>query len=959
MQHRTRWLISLILMVLIGLGATQMVRAGQRPPTPTPSIGHEGKTLLSALQDAYQARELDMDTYAYWLAVSVYEPDQLPAAFKHTRPEKDGTLALLLLRDMWPDLSPQVRERIQHLRNPWGTQRQSRPTLSGPEQVLLTDHFAIHYTLEGEDAISATDMDNNNLPDYVETVAQAAEHAWHVEVETLGWTPPPDDQGEGGDTRYDIYLKDMQYYGYTDPAGGFVGDNPKSPNRREQHAYYTYMVLENDYRGFTGLPVDLLRVSLAHEFNHALQFGYDGDEPAIWLYEGVATWMEDEVYDSINDNWQYLGTEQHTTNALFDRPEVCLNAQQNSQDTRPYSTWIFFRYISEHVGGPATVRGVWEQAIPYDGYDAVEHALQAQGRHLPDVFADYVVAAYLQLPCASVPDGYPYCFEEAPFRWKDHPLQMRVEGEIDWTGSPGTVRPVWGIQETAANIWRLRRRSDLPLLLKGTFPTDWHFRVRYVDHSSPPQVTDVPVTNGESILLLTGRESTTDDALIIVRTDIPNGGMCGYVTYRIQYEAGESTPTPTPSPSPTPTPTRGMPTPTPIPSPTPTPSPTPVHWPAEACADWVENGGFENSLTDPWVERGTEIIYDNREYPNVMAHSGTRAAWFGGYPNADDALYQDITLPSRADRLTLEFWTFMRTQAMDTPRHYLWARVEDLDGHVLEQAGLWHNLSPQGQWLRVRRDVTSYKGRTIRLMFQARTDASDDLTNFYVDDVALLACVRPPLVKNGGFEMGLEDWDVGGDQPVSVVTETVHSGEQAVLLGTPVPRVPQTSEAGWITQRIPVPAEMDKPTLHYWYRIFTNDIRDYSRFKVLLQDAEGKMHLLLDAGYDSPDNIPPDTPGYDMGWQEGANDLSPYRGTWVTLYFRNENTHPGTGTYASLGIWTYLDDIKVTDDAARGGEHRHMPLLLHGYTWPVPHQVWRPQPQTPWLAPLKAKVREK
>ena len=51
-----------------------------------------------------------------------------------------------------------------------------------------------------------------------------------------------------------------------------------------------------------------LKVTAAHEFFHAIQFAYDVDED-LWFMEGSATWVEDEVYDSINDNYQFLAVQ--------------------------------------------------------------------------------------------------------------------------------------------------------------------------------------------------------------------------------------------------------------------------------------------------------------------------------------------------------------------------------------------------------------------------------------------------------------------------------------------------------------------------------------------------------------------------------------------------------------------------------------------------------------------------
>ena len=51
---------------------------------------------------------------------------------------------------------------------------------------------------------------------------------------------------------------------------------------------------EGIFRNHT--PIQNLKVTLAHEFFHAVQFAYDIGEDT-WLMEGTATWMEDQVYD--------------------------------------------------------------------------------------------------------------------------------------------------------------------------------------------------------------------------------------------------------------------------------------------------------------------------------------------------------------------------------------------------------------------------------------------------------------------------------------------------------------------------------------------------------------------------------------------------------------------------------------------------------------------------------------
>ena len=67
-------------------------------------------------------------------------------------------------------------------------------------------------------------------------------------------------------------------------------------------------MLDNDYdpREFPGTtPQDDLEVTFAHEYNHILQFGYDAYQDA-WFAESSAVWMEDQVYDGIDDYLRYV-----------------------------------------------------------------------------------------------------------------------------------------------------------------------------------------------------------------------------------------------------------------------------------------------------------------------------------------------------------------------------------------------------------------------------------------------------------------------------------------------------------------------------------------------------------------------------------------------------------------------------------------------------------------------------
>ena len=121
-------------------------------------------------------------------------------------------------------------------------------------------------------------------------------------------------------------------------------------------------MLDNDFIGYGTAPTKALDVTAAHELFHAIQFAYDDAEDS-WFMEGTATWMEDEVYDSINDNLQFLAY----SPIRYPTAPVDLTS-----DFHRYGSWIFFKYASESLGRDV-VRRMWQLADA----TAARYSLQA------------------------------------------------------------------------------------------------------------------------------------------------------------------------------------------------------------------------------------------------------------------------------------------------------------------------------------------------------------------------------------------------------------------------------------------------------------------------------------------------------------------------------------------------------------------------------------------------------
>jgi hypothetical protein len=329
----------------------------------------------------------------------------------------------------------------------------SRPDLSGSPRTLDTEHFRIHYSDSGQDAVPAQDDDGNGHPDYVEHVARALEYSWAAEVDHFGWAPPPPDEGLGGDDRFDVYLADIfdeGNAGYVegDFDVGFFGDNPLT-SVVETRASSSYMALDNDYDGYNDSPVagvsllDYMRSTAAHEFSHSIQYGYDGDEPHDWLWEATATWIQDEVFDLVNDGNEALP-------AVFKSPDSCQLAyggENRVEDSDHwYGMWIFLRYVSENYGH-AAIREVWEATVDLDGYDAWDQALAGYDTDLESVFQDFAVALLLRN------------FDEG----ENYPV-VRLEASI---GFEENFQPLDGVGQLGLDYLGLEARDLLGITLTG------------------------------------------------------------------------------------------------------------------------------------------------------------------------------------------------------------------------------------------------------------------------------------------------------------------------------------------------------------------------------------------------------------------------------------------------------------------------------------------------------------
>lgn len=347
---------------LLPLGLLPGAEATESPSRAPLALPNVVPVAPDALTEALDEGQLSGAEYALHRARSVFTLGEVRQEFGEVE-RVDPHAATLILRDLalrLNSLEGEERElAVSILQRPsQGGSNDGYLEYTVPEQTIETPHFRIHYV---------TRTEHESTLAFATEVSLLMEEVWTKEVELYGWLPPKPDGGRGGDDRFDVYLGNVgahSIYGYCSTDPGQSGSSRHS-----------YCVLDN---GFTEFPnaEEAAKVTAAHEFHHALQFTYDSADD-YWLAEATATWMEDEVFDAIDDNYQYLRS------SSLARPQTPADTWTDYSDPRDpdtgfqYGQFIWMRYLSEKAADPAVIRNIWEETAKPGAYSllAIQNVL--------------------------------------------------------------------------------------------------------------------------------------------------------------------------------------------------------------------------------------------------------------------------------------------------------------------------------------------------------------------------------------------------------------------------------------------------------------------------------------------------------------------------------------------------------------------------------------------------------
>jgi hypothetical protein len=366
-----------------------------------PSTGKSGSlvpVVPDGLTRALEGGRVTEAQYSLLRAESLFAMHDVRARFGRVL-RTDRRLATLLLRDLAiriHQLSGAERKRaLAILARPDAGVGADPDGYSVPSEVTCPTNVCLHWVESSLDAPPLEDADLSGFPDWVETTAGVLEDVWQTEIVKYRFRPPKSDltsASHGPDGRLDVYLADVGddgLFGYcaTDDPDLLDGIYPPYDGS-------AYCVLDNDFSaaqfGTRSSGLVGLRVTAAHEFFHASQFSYDALED-LWFMESTAVWMEDEVFDNINDNRVYLRT---SSMAQGDVPI------DYGRAFFVYGNWIFIRFLSEYFGSrsaadPSIIRDAWGWADGSQGapdYYSIQSLAQVAHERDSDLswaFADF------------------------------------------------------------------------------------------------------------------------------------------------------------------------------------------------------------------------------------------------------------------------------------------------------------------------------------------------------------------------------------------------------------------------------------------------------------------------------------------------------------------------------------------------------------------------------------------
>jgi len=171
---------------------------------------------IDLIDRAYRNGEITHSEALNYKVTAVLRNESLPLQYRSKGIIKSGTMVLMEARLNKHLLTPE-NEKILSRGRAATIAEQYGSGITLQSYASPQGHFRIHFTTDNThgDAVPADDINGNGVPDYVERFATILDDVWKTEIEEMGYDAPPSDGTEGGDCLLDVYLADLDAYGYT------------------------------------------------------------------------------------------------------------------------------------------------------------------------------------------------------------------------------------------------------------------------------------------------------------------------------------------------------------------------------------------------------------------------------------------------------------------------------------------------------------------------------------------------------------------------------------------------------------------------------------------------------------------------------------------------------------------------------------------------------------------------
>lgn len=358
---------------------------------------------------------------------------------------------------------------------------------TGPHKIkaIDTEHFTLEYSV---DIAGGADADGDSVPDLVENLAHYAEFSWDKEVTELGFPDPleqyADYKKELNQSRIFLILDDVDFY----LLDGSVGVTSVLFDGS------LYMAVD------PSISNDLLKVTVAHEFLHVIQFSYQGDfigyDQDLNFAEQTAVAIEDYVFDEVDDYWNYL-------HHYFDYPDYSiLTGVVPEGSLFEYGLVIWPRFLVEYFDDwtilPQVVQVYFDEPVPdvWDSFEAYKEIIEGEyDSDMGEVYQDFSLWNYL-LSYYEEGENYPWPIIHATHDADELPLK-NMEPKADF------LPALFGTNYLQFNVDPSMWGKDIKFTFDKSVDIDLGVMVL------PETETAFKVDEGRATIFLTGYDSGT------------------------------------------------------------------------------------------------------------------------------------------------------------------------------------------------------------------------------------------------------------------------------------------------------------------------------------------------------------------------------------------------------------------------------------------------------------------